>query len=90
MLSSGFDAGHLDWGNVRNDEGIVHHGINLSTADYKYLTQRLVEVATLTSNGRVVSVLEGGYGTMCKGSATLNRDNLAKNVISHIDALVGR
>jgi len=48
-------------------------------ADYGWVTQRLVEIAEETAEGRVVSMLEGGY----------NLPALARSVEQHVRALVG-
>ncbi|EQC25307.1 hypothetical protein SDRG_16829 [Saprolegnia diclina VS20] len=49
LISSGFD-GHVD---------DYYHG--LTEWDYEWITQRLVEIADNCCDGRIVSVLEGGY-----------------------------
>ena len=51
LVSAGFDA-HVD--DDMSD-------INLSTQGYSRLMQRIVALATLYSDGRLISVLEGGY-----------------------------
>jgi len=50
--------------------------------DYEWITTRLVRIANNTCNGRVVSVLEGGYqlgGEYCSA--------FAKSVKAHVAAL---
>jgi acetoin utilization deacetylase AcuC-like enzyme len=51
LVSAGFDA-HVD--DDMSD-------INLSTQGYSRIMQRIVALAALYSNGRLISVLEGGY-----------------------------
>lgn len=51
LLSAGFDA--------HRDDPLAP--INLQTEDYGWLTQRLCAIADRHCEGRVVSVLEGGY-----------------------------
>ncbi len=51
LVSAGFDA-HVD--DDMSD-------INLSTEGYSRIMQRIVALAALYSNGRLISVLEGGY-----------------------------
>ncbi|ETV93018.1 hypothetical protein, variant [Aphanomyces invadans] len=70
FLSAGFD-GHrsenVNWGYV----GLMEH-------DFEWLTQSVVKVANTVCNGRVISVLEGGYNfhgrvasPFCRRSAIL-------------------
>jgi acetoin utilization deacetylase AcuC-like enzyme len=63
MLSAGFDA-------HKNDPLAQ---INLETDDYRWLTEKLVDIAP----GPIVSVLEGGY----------DLDALAESVAAHLEAL---
>ena len=51
LVSAGFDA-HID-----DDMADIH----LSTQGYSRIMQRLVALAAMCSNGRLISVLEGGY-----------------------------
>lgn len=51
LVSAGFDAHHRD----------PLAGINLSTAFYGWMTQRLMEAADHHADGRLLSLLEGGY-----------------------------
>lgn len=53
MVSAGFDAHRKDVINYRY--------IGVTEADYEWLTDQIVQVANRCCNGRVVSVLEGGY-----------------------------
>jgi acetoin utilization deacetylase AcuC-like enzyme len=51
FVSAGFDA-------HRDDDMAA---LNLVEADYAWITQRLIEVAARHAQGRIVSLLEGGY-----------------------------
>ena len=69
LISAGFDAHRED------DLGQM----GLVEADYVWMTQRLMEVARLYSQGRMVSSLEGGY----------NLSALGRSVEAHVRALAG-
>ena len=68
MISAGFDA------HIEDDMA----DLNLSEADYAWVTRRLCEVAARHAQGRIVSMLEGGYA--------LNA--LGRSVAAHIEALL--
>lgn len=51
VLSAGFDA--------HADDPLAQ--VNLSTQCYAWMTQRMLEVADQHANGRIISLLEGGY-----------------------------
>ncbi len=67
LISAGFDAHYLD----------PLAGLKLQTPDYAWVTAELVQSARGFANGRVVSMLEGGY------SATA----LYEGVSAHLQAL---
>ncbi|MEA2490619.1 MAG: hypothetical protein QOH21_2411 [Acidobacteriota bacterium] len=67
LLSSGFDAHRRD----------PLGGMNVTEAAYGQLTQRLVESATRWCDGRLFSLMEGGY----------DREGLAASVAEHVTAL---
>lgn len=69
LISAGFDA--------HKDDPLA--SINLVEDDYRWVTQRLLEIAARTCKGRVVSVLEGGY----------NLKALASSVAAHVKVLMG-
>ncbi len=69
VISAGFDA-------HRDDELA---SLGWVEADYRWLTQQLVAVANLHSNGRIVSTLEGGYALGA----------LARSVGEHVKVLIG-
>lgn len=98
IVSAGFDAAVSDVGNLGVDSkrNLRHQGINLRPEDYADMTRALVDVANVC-DGRIVSVLEGGYGHLMSvnhakdGSISevqLGREVFAKCVASHIKALL--
>ena len=52
--------------------------LNLLEPDFAWATQKLMEVADQSAEGRVISVLEGGY----------DLDGLARSVAAHVTALM--
>jgi acetoin utilization deacetylase AcuC-like enzyme len=69
MLSAGFDAHH--------DDPLAH--IELSEHGFEQITRELVALADRHCNGRVISVLEGGYDLRALG----------RSVVRHLIALDG-
>ena len=76
LISAGFDGTKDDVGNCRHTASgnrSQMQGLDLEPEDFHWATEKIVEVANMCCNGRVVSVLEGGYGRMCgattRGSA---------------------
>ena len=55
-------------------------------------TEQLLAVANICCDGRVVSVLEGGYGElrMKDGKWDYEREPLAANAAAHVRALAGK
>lgn len=70
LISAGFDA--------HKDDPLAH--VELSTDDFAWVTERLCDLAAARCNGRVVSVLEGGY----------NLDALGQSARVHVETLLGR
>ena len=68
IISAGFDAHKHD----------PLGGLRLVEADFMWATEELAKIATKTANGRIVSMLEGGY----------NLEALAKSVGVHIRTLM--
>lgn len=68
FISAGFDAHVLD--DMSN--------LNLTEADYAWLTSELMAIARTHCQGRVLSMLEGGY----------DPGALARSVVSHLKALL--
>ena len=67
LISAGFDAHRED------DMGQM----GLVEADYAWITERVAEIADRHAQGRIVSMLEGGY----------NLSALGRSVVAHIRAL---
>lgn len=68
VISAGFDAHTRD----------PLANLNLVEADFAWATQQLMAIADASANGRVVSVLEGGY----------DLQGLAGSVAAHVTALM--
>ena len=66
-VSAGFDA--------HRDDPLAY--LKLDDADYRWVTEKLLDVAGRHAQGRVVSTLEGGYNT----------DALARCVVEHVSVL---
>jgi len=69
MISAGFD------GHTEDDMA----NFNLVEADYRWITEKLCNIAKKHCSARIVSTLEGGY----------NLSALGRSVAAHIDALIG-
>ncbi len=69
FISAGFDA-------HRDDD---MSSVNLTDADYQWVTEQIRDVANAYANGRIVSSLEGGY----------EYQSLARSVERHIRVLSG-
>ena len=68
VISAGFDAHTRD----------PLANLNLVEADFAWATRKIMEVADKTAQGRVVSVLEGGY----------DLEGLSRSVAAHVIALM--
>ena len=68
IISAGFDA------HIRDPLA----NLNFVEADFTWATQKLMEIADKTAQGRVVSVLEGGY----------DLQGLSRSVAAHVTALM--
>ena len=89
LISAGFDAARLDVGNARHERGGERMGLDLEPEDYAWTTRKVLEIADICCQGRVVSVLEGGYGRSTPGgSMELDRSNLAECAVRHLHAMV--
>ena len=69
IISAGFDAHYLD----------PLAGLNLKDDDFRWITDELVRIAEAGCNGRIVSILEGGYSL----------EGLASGCAAHVRALMG-
>jgi len=68
IISAGFDAHTRD----------PLANLNLVEADYTWVTQKLMQIADENCNGRIVSMLEGGY----------DLQGLARSTAAHVTALM--
>lgn len=95
MLSMGFDGADGDVGNQNIWLEGSPGGLDLSPEDYKWATEEVMAVADVVCGGRVVSVLEGGYGArgfrQVGGQTipTLDRSTLVDAAAAHMRGLVG-
>ena len=69
VISAGFDAHRRD----------PLANLNLVEADFAWATQKIMDVADARAQGRVVSVLEGGY----------DLEGLSQSAAAHVTALMG-
>eukprot|EP00752_Nemacystus_decipiens_P014825 g13198.t1 len=72
MLSAGFDAAKGDVGNCKQGvRSTFKEGIDLTADDYLWTTEKIQSVADICCEGKIVSVLEGGYGQhQCDSNST--------------------
>jgi acetoin utilization deacetylase AcuC-like enzyme len=70
IISAGFDAHYRD----------PLASLNLKAEDFGWVTRQLMDVADSTAQGRIVSVLEGGY----------DLQGLKESVVAHVTALMGQ
>ena len=68
VISAGFDAHTRD----------PLANLNLVEADYAWVTKKLMEIADTSAQGRIVSLLEGGY----------DLQGLSRSVAAHVTALM--
>jgi acetoin utilization deacetylase AcuC-like enzyme len=68
IISAGFDAHTRD----------PLANLNLLEADYTWVTQRLMDIANNSAQGRIISILEGGY----------DLQGLAQSTAAHVTALM--
>lgn len=69
FVSAGFDAHHDD----------EMSNVSLTDADFRWVTEQIVDVAAVSASGRIVSALEGGY----------DLGSLARCVDTHVRVLMG-
>jgi len=69
LISAGFDA------HIEDDMSQV----SLTEADYRWVTDELKIIANEYGEGRIVSLLEGGYAPSALG----------RSVVAHINGLIG-
>jgi acetoin utilization deacetylase AcuC-like enzyme len=68
VLSAGFDAHMRD----------PLANLNLAEADFTWVTRKIMDIADATAQGRIVSLLEGGY----------DLEGLAQSAAAHVTALM--
>ena len=68
LVSAGFDA--------HTNDPLA--GINLTEDDFAWITHQLLEIAENQANGRLISILEGGY----------HLESLSTSVAAHVKALI--
>ncbi|GAX16962.1 hypothetical protein FisN_5Hh340 [Fistulifera solaris] len=94
IISAGFDACKGDVGNARHERGGEKMGLDLEPEDYAWTTRKILEVADMCCHGRVVSVLEGGYGRTPVAKLEpgaedkLDRTVFAECAVRHLHALI--
>ena len=60
-------------------------GLDLTPADFEWLTHQLLGVAAVCCPGRVVSVLEGGYGSYeFNKESTTGLIDLPTSCVTHV------
>ena len=69
FVSAGFDA--------HKDDPLAY--LKLGDEDYRWVTERLLEVARRDAEGRVVSTLEGGYNTEALGRCVVEHVSVLAN-----------
>jgi acetoin utilization deacetylase AcuC-like enzyme len=63
LISAGFDGAGGDVGNCfHQPNSQVVKGMDLTQDDFAWTTSEILKIADICCQGRVVSVLEGGYG----------------------------
>jgi acetoin utilization deacetylase AcuC-like enzyme len=94
LISAGFDAAKGDVGNARHEKGRERMGLDLEPEDYAWTTRKILEIADICCQGRVVSVLEGGYGRTPAAPAvdgmaqSLDRSVFGECAIRHLHAMI--
>ena len=98
FISAGFDGHTRD---VRGNKQLAH----MNDEDFHWMTEQLVQAAEELCDGRVVSVLEGGYHLDKPGKPNTRKERpvapsekrsladhctLAQSVAAHVTALMGK
>lgn len=69
-------------------------GLDLEPEDYAWTTRKILEIADICCHGRVVSVLEGGYGRSIPPSPEaphehgMDRSPLAEVAMRHLHSFI--
>lgn len=94
LISAGFDACKGDVGNARHERGRERVGLDLEPEDYAWATRKILEIADICCQGKVVSVLEGGYGRTAPAALEtgaempLDRTLFGECAIRHLHAMI--
>lgn len=97
LISAGFDACKGDVGNAKHEFGAKEKmGMDLEPEDYAWTTRKVLEIADICCQGRVVSVLEGGYGRtpaapppgVDNSSPPLDKTFFSECAMRHVHAMI--
>lgn len=94
LISAGFDACKDDVGNAKHEIGGKQKaGMDLEPEDYAWATRKILEIADICCQGRVVSVLEGGYGRHTTTGAydptqPLDKSLFSECAVRHMHAMI--
>lgn len=96
LISTGFDACKGDVGNAKHEIGGKERvGLDLEPEDYAWTTRKIMEIADICCQGRVVSVLEGGYGKTPlqtsdddDSNLPLDKSMFSECAVRHIHAMI--
>ncbi|KAH9260082.1 hypothetical protein BASA81_001854 [Batrachochytrium salamandrivorans] len=92
VVSAGFDtangdAGNCDLGGSEEDGHAV--GLDLEREDFHWVAHQLSQFANEVCEGKMVSVLEGGYGKLNQETGDVDRGPLGRNVHSFVNGMLG-
>lgn len=96
LISAGFDACKGDVGNAKHEyAGKERMGLDLEPEDYAWTTRKIMEIADICCQGRVVSVLEGGYGktpsedkNVDVSTLPLDKSQFSECAVRHVHAMI--
>lgn len=94
LVSLGLDGAKNDIGNKKDGDRNGAVGLDLGREDYMWITTMCREIAEICCDGRIVVVLEGGYGKWKKnaaspGGAALDLEDLSINASYAVRGLTG-
>lgn len=92
IVSAGFDtangdAGNCDLGGSEEDGHAV--GLDLEREDFHWVSNALSKFADEYCGGKMISVLEGGYGRLDRVTGDVDRALLGRNVQSFVNGICG-
>uniref|UniRef100_A0A7R9UC77 histone deacetylase n=1 Tax=Pinguiococcus pyrenoidosus TaxID=172671 RepID=A0A7R9UC77_9STRA len=85
LVSAGFDGAKGDIGNRQSGHRKAPVGLDLKPDDYRWLATELRAIANVCCDGRVVAVLEGGYGARPHPAGKQNRGAAASEQQSNAE-----